>query len=167
MSNYYRIFIQKESDGAPVVDTIADFGLYCSEIPFRLAVKAKEPSSNNWNDEDGLDEYIPADGVRLEAYEMEVEFSFKGDKFSANTHLEKFLKYVTGKDGSGGLMKMYCEYTGIGRRGIRFSELKDDAKLVRSEDGDILVFKVVFKVNDPITSVSPISGADGSITSLG
>ena len=34
MKDYFRIYMQKEGDGAKVMDTITDFGMYVSESPF-------------------------------------------------------------------------------------------------------------------------------------
>lgn len=31
MKDYFRIYMQKEGDGAKVMDTITDFGMYVSE----------------------------------------------------------------------------------------------------------------------------------------
>lgn len=146
---YYRIYMQKESDGAVVIDTISSFGLYCMDIPFKVADSVKEPVSRDWHDEDGVDEYIPKEGLRMSAYEMDIKFGFKGDKFAANKSIGDFLDYLMD-----GYVKLYCDYTRIGRQHVRFSKLSDDAELVRCEDGDILIFKVTFKVCDPVTDVT-------------
>ena len=50
---------------------------------------------------------------------------------------------------------MYCTLTKIGRSGVRFDKISDNAVLDRSDDGDILKFTVSFKVNDPVTEVTP------------
>lgn len=155
MSDFYKVYMQKESDGSEVKETIADFGIYCADIPFSITGDAKEVTSRNWYDEDGLDEYIPANGLKISAYDMEVKFCCKGDKFSANTTIRKFLDYIIGKDGTGAMLKMYCDYTNIGRRHIRYVKMDDKAELVRDEDGDILVFSISFKVGDPITDITP------------
>ncbi|WP_333615542.1 hypothetical protein [Bacteroides pyogenes] len=155
--NYEKVYIQKIKDGSTIKETIADFDIYCSAMPFKLYAEAKEPSKREWQDEHGDDEYIPADGLKMKAYFMDVEFCCKGDKFSTNEKINNFIKYVTGMDGSGAEMKMYCTWTKIGRQRIRFDKLNDDAKLIRDdEEGDILIFKITFKVNDPITDIKPI-----------
>ncbi len=166
MSDFYKVYIQKERDVSAVVETITDFGIYCADIPFTIIGEAKEPTSRNWYDEDGIDEYIPAGGLKISAYEMEVKFCCKGDKFSANTTIRKFLDYLTGKDGTGAMMKMYCDYTRIGRQHMRYIKVKDEAELVRDKDGDILVFSATFKVGDPTTDITPSKDSDGKITTL-
>lgn len=97
---------------------------------------------------------------------MDVKFCCKGDKFSSNAKIQKFLRYLTGLDGSGAEMKMYCTWTKIGRKGIRFDKLSDKADLIRDEDGDVLVFTITFKVNDPITDILPIMGEGNVVKDL-
>lgn len=163
--NYDKVYIQKMKEGAAVKETVADFDIYCAEIPFRLFVEAKDPSKRDWMDEHGDDEYIPDSGLKLKAYTMDVKFCCKGDKFSSNVKIQKFVEYLTGMDGSGAVMMMYCTWTKIGRRGIRFDKLNDKAELVRDGDGDTLVFTITFKVNDPVSNITPIS-ASGVVTEL-
>lgn len=146
---YYKIFLQLEQDNAPVLETIEDFGFYCMDIPFTMVNKMKEPASRTWYDEHGDDEYVPSDGLYASSYEMQIKFGYKGDKFGATQALMVLLAYLR----SGGLMKMYCDYTGIGRQHVRFVSIDNDAELVRDETGDLLVVKLTFKVNDPITDV--------------
>ncbi len=163
--NYDKVYIQKMKEGAAVKETVADFDIYCAEIPFRLFVEAKDPSKRDWMDEHGDDEYIPDSGLKLKAYTMDVKFCCKGDKFSSNAKIQKFVEYLTGMDGSGAVMMMYCTWTKIGRRGIRFDKLNDKAELVRDGDGDTLVFTITFKVNDPVSNITPIS-TSGVVTEL-
>lgn len=163
--NYDKVYIQKMKEGAAVKETVADFDIYCAEIPFRLFVEAKDPSKRDWMDEHGDDEYIPDSGLKLKAYTMDVKFCCKGDKFSSNAKIQKFVEYLTGMDGSGAVMMMYCTWTKIGRRGIRFDKLNDKAELVRDGDGDTLAFTITFKVNDPVSNITPIS-ASGVVTEL-
>lgn len=151
-----KIYIQKiiEEDGTPETkETGQDFGFYGMEIPFTMQAEAKEPSKNDWKDEDGDDEYIPEDGLRMQAFEIELKLGYKGTKDTANAKLEALLKYLTGRDGSGARMKIYSTYTKIGYNEVRFVSISDDAKLVRDADGDILVVTITLKVNDPVTKV--------------
>lgn len=162
---YDKVYIQKTKNGSTVKETVADFDIYCADIPFKLFVEAKDPSKRDWMDEHGDDEYIPDSGLKLKAYTMDVKFCCKGDKFSSNAKIQKFVEYLTGMDGSGAVMMMYCTWTKIGRRGIRFDKLNDKAELVRDGDGDTLVFTITFKVNDPVSNITPIS-ASGVVTEL-
>jgi len=151
-----KIYIQKiiEEDGtSETKETGQDFGFYGMEIPFTMQAEAKEPSKNDWKDEDGDDEYIPEDGLRMQAFEIELKLGYKGTKDTANAKLEALLKYLTGRDGSGARMKIYSTYTKIGYNEVRFVSISDDAELVRDADGDILVVTITLKVNDPVTKV--------------
>lgn len=163
---YEKVYIQKIGTGSPVKETIADFDIYCADMPFKLFVEAKAPSKRDWFDEHGDDEYIPNGGLKLKAYTMDVRFCCKGDKYSSNEKIKKFINYLTGLDESGAEMKMYCTWTKIGRKGIRFDKLNDKAELLRDEDGDTLVFTITFKVNDPITDITPIIDTHNIVTTL-
>lgn len=162
---YDKVYFQKEGDDKDLVETVSAFDIYCSSIPFMLAGKVKELTTRNWYDEDGLDAYVPSE-LKMEAYSMDVSFCCKGDRDSSNAKIKKFLDYLTGRDGTGVYLKMYDSYTEIGRQHVRFSELKDNAELVRDGDGDILVFDITFNVDDPVTSVSPTYDSNNNILSL-
>ena len=108
----------------------------------------KEVSSRDWKDENGVDEYIPTDGLKMSAYEIDVKFGYKGDKFGANKAISSLLSLL-----SSGYVSIYDTYTGIGRQKVRLVKLNDNAELVRDEDGDILIFSVTLKVCDPITNI--------------
>lgn len=163
---YEKVYIQKTKTGSHVKETIADFDIYCADMPFKLFVEAKTPSKRDWFDEHGDDEYIPESGLKLKAYSMDVKFCCKGDKYSSNEKIKKFINYLTGLDGSGAEMKMYCTWTKIGRKSIRFDKLNDKAELVRDNDGDTLVFTITFKVNDPVTDVAPVVDTHNTVTDL-
>ena len=158
------LYIQKNVTGSTVYETVADFEMYCMDIPFIVFGEAKELPRNEWKDEHGDDEYIPS-SLYMEAYELTVRFAYKGAQKSANAKINTFLNYLTGADGSGAEMSMYSTYTQIGRRGIRFVKVEDDAELIRDKNGDILMFDVTFKVNDPVTNISTVT-RNGSVTSL-
>ena len=158
--------MQKEAENSPVMETIADFRMYCMGIPFTMAGKSKALTERSWAGEDGKDVYVPQT-LPMESYAMKVRFGFKGDKFSANNILKKLLDYLCGKDGKGVYLKMYCDYTQIGRQHVRFDSISDDANLIRNgSDGDILIVTVTFIVDDPTTDINATKNLDGSIISL-
>ncbi len=161
MKSYYKTYMQLEVDGSSVIDTVAAYGMYCMENPFVLYKSVKEPTKRTWYDEHGDDEYIPAEGLYIEAYENEVKFGFHGAAFGANEKLKSFLEYLRS-----GMLKMYCEFNRIGRRHVRFKGVKQE--LVRdASDEDILIVTVTFKFNDPVTDIVPVTDTDGNITGLG
>ena len=161
MSRYYRTYLQLEKYGAAVVDTIDAFGMYCMENPFKTCSDVKEPTKRTWHDEHGDDEYIPADGLRLAAYENKVKFGFKGGTFGANDKLKSFLRYLRS-----GSMKMYCEFNRIGRCNVRLKSVEQDLYRDVSDGEDILVVGVTFKFNNPTKDVIPVKSENGGVTDL-
>lgn len=146
---YYKFYIQKESDGAPVKELGEDFGFYETESKFYGGNTVKDLPKRDWYDEDGDDEFVP-DTLKYKAYDAEVKFGYKGDRFTANDKLKALQDYL-----NGGTMKVYDSYNRIGRQNVRFEGIPDDAELVRDEeDGDILIITVKFKVNDPKTDIT-------------
>lgn len=139
----------------PVYESVEDFGIWCKSIPFKLFGKVKQPYGNTWKDEEGDDEYLP-DELLLEAYTMEVEFGCKKTSTVTDVRekVSEFLDYLRGKDGTGARLKIYSTYTRIGRQDVRLDEVSDDCEWYSEEDGEFLVFKVVFKVNDPDTDIT-------------
>lgn len=150
---HYNVFIQKEQTGAAVKETVADFDVWCASIPFDIGMEAKEPVVKDWKDEDGEDSYL-GDSLKFAAYDMTVKWCCKGDKFSANAVIKKFLNYLSGRDGSGMKMKMYCDWTNVGRRHIRLKKVSDDASLHRDDEGDVVTFSTVLRVEDPVTEIT-------------
>ena len=144
----YKVYIKQNKSGASVVETIEDLGLYCVDIPFKPAGDVKDIVSRDWKDENGVDEYIPADGLKMSAYEIDVKFGYKGDKLGANKAISSLLSCL-----AAGYVSIYDTYTDIGRQKVRLVKLNDNAELVRNEDGDILIFSVTLKVCDPITNI--------------
>lgn len=153
-----KIFTQKMKDeGEPQAEIIElgdRFGFYGMELPFKMANEVKEPENNEWADEDGDDEYLPEDGLKMKSFEIDIKLGYKGDKGTANDRLQRLLDYLTGRDSSGPRMKIYSTYTKIGYNDVRFKSISDDAELVRDDSGDILVIKITLKVNDPVTKVT-------------
>ena len=152
MAKPYAIYFKKMKDDALVVDTLDRWGIVCKEFPFKLYGEAKELPSHDWKDEDGEDEYVP-DVIPMAAYEMEVEFVYKGDKGTANAKVGGFLSYLTGHDGAGAEMMVYDTYTKIGRQRVRYVGVSEDIYWSETEGGDVFVFAVTFKVNDPVTDI--------------
>lgn len=154
MAKYYKVYMQKEKSGEGMIETIAEFGMYCMSIPFSIGGTAKNLTERSWAEEDGKDVYVPQK-LCMDGYTMKVKFGFKGDKFSANKSISAMMDYLTGRDGSGVYMKLYCDYTKTGRRHVRFTKLSDDATLVRTDDdGDILIVEMEMAVDDPVTEIT-------------
>ena len=61
---YAKVYIQKdfsngETANMQTKEVVSSFGIYCKDIPFLMYSDVKEPYSNDWLDEDGIEEYIP------------------------------------------------------------------------------------------------------------
>ena len=144
----------------PINESVSKWGIFCKSIPFKIFDKVKEPAKRSWNDEDGDDEYISKDGLRLEAYTMKVEFGCKkiaaGD---ASKYGTSAVDDVRNKIGTFlnhlklGYFKLYSSHTRIGRQNVRVESVSDNAKWKSDENGEYLIFEVTFKVNDPVTDV--------------
>lgn len=175
---WQNFFLQRMgTDGGgsayPVLESVSDFGVWCKEIPFKLVEGVKEPAKRTWNDEHGDDEYIPSTGLWLSAYEMEVEFGCKhvcnpfcigrtDNIDDVREAVGDFIEYLRGA----GMMRLYSSWTRIGRQDVRFVSVSDDAhwepyqfsvmrggRVVPRKE-EFAVFKVRFKVNDPVTDVT-------------
>lgn len=152
--SYKKFYIQKLASGSKMKDSVADFGIYCKDIPFKMFGEVKELYANEWHDQHGKDEYVPST-LMMSEYEIDVEFAYKGAYNSANTHVKTFLNYLLGigTGNAGADMKIYSEHTGVGRTKVRVKSIDDNCVLDRTENGDILIFTVKFVVNDPVTDV--------------
>lgn len=150
--HYYKVLIKKEADGAAVKDTVADFGVWCAEMPFDMGLTVKEPTVRNWKDEDGEDSYTGG-GLKAEAYDMTVKWAAKGEAFAVKDKVRAFVDFLSGRDGSGCKMQVYCDWTGTGRQHVRLKSVADSAKLDRCGNMEVVTFETVLRVEDPVTNV--------------
>ena len=153
MAKPYAILFKKMMNDASVVDTLDNWGIVCKDFPFKLYGEAKELPSHDWKDEHGNDEYVPSE-LKIAAYEIEVEFAYKGEMNSANAKIKGFLDYLTGRGGTGAELMVYDTYTKIGRQHVRYVSVDDDVFHRQEEGGDVVVFVVTFKVNDTVTEIT-------------
>lgn len=158
MANWQNFYLQKmSSTSEPVYESVNRWGVFCKEIPFALAGDMKKPAKNEWYDEHGDDEYIADGGLYMEAYTMEVEFGCQvletGNRFNVivedvRANVASFLQYLR----TSGMMKMYSSYTGVGRQSVRLDSY-NDGEWINDNGITMLVFKIKFKVNDPVTEM--------------
>lgn len=156
MEKWQNFFLQLMGTDAndapyPVCESVATWGIYCKKIPFMIFNKVKDPAKRSWNDEDGDDEYIPKDGLKLEAYTMKVEFGCKksGSIADVRNKVGTFLNHL-----KLGQFKLYSSYTRIGRQNVRLDGVSDNAKWKSDDNNEYLIFEVTLKVNDPVTDVT-------------
>lgn len=144
------------TDVGPVVDTQASFRVVCQEFPFKHYPETKELAKRDWYDEHGEDVYVPSDGLKMEAYDMDVKFLYVGSQSQMSGDLKGFIKFICGKNSGGTpLLSIYDEYTKTGRRGVYVQNV--DNELIAYDDMNAEVigqFKVKFRVTDPVTDVT-------------
>lgn len=165
MRDFFKIYMQKEGEGSELKETIADFGLYLMEIPFIMFSSTKKLVEREWPGEDGKDVYVPK-RLDTEAYTLKIKFGYKGGPGETNKAIKAFWNYLTGNDGSGVYMKIYCDYNTVGRRHVRFSGIPGEPIFVRDEWGDFMVFDVNLNVDDPITDVVPLIDSEKKVINL-
>lgn len=169
---YDRLYFQKmaivDGEGNAVThevkETISSFQMYPMTMPFAVGGEAKKLPSNDWPDEDGLEEYVPEDGIPLQAYEIELQFGFRFDGATgqyglyglfgrAQAAMDAFRKYLTGRDGSGVWLMFFSEHTGVGRQKVRFSSMDPEPEYIKTKQGERLFCKVKLKIDDPVTQI--------------
>lgn len=160
MAEAYSILFQKDSDGAKVKDLLAEWQMACTEFPFDLCPGTKDLPKRDWADEDGEDTFIPAI-LPLKSYDLEAGICYTGRMSTAHDRVSSFLGYLTGADGNGSTLKVYNPHTGIGRRRLYF--LGASGYDFHSDgSGDVVAFKVKFRVTDPKTEIVPSYNMDKS-----
>lgn len=156
-NGYLPFYIQKAGSGNTCKNSLTEWDMAVKSFPFKYLPEAKDPSHNDWYDENGNDEYVPSE-LKFKAYDIDVEFIIcEDDTTSAGatttsdkhirTKLTAFFNYI-----KSGEFKIVDSYTGIGRQHIRYVKF-DSQSFRRRADHAMLVFKVTFKVNDPITNM--------------
>lgn len=154
IANYHPFFIQT-ADDASAIDT-TEWGLVAKTNPFPILPNPKAPYRNIWKDEDGDEEYT--DEIHYEAFDFEVTFfikCYKTEKLSADAVMRKQIDEFFAKIRQGSFM-IYDSHTGVGRKDVRydgFSEESYKRQTIADTDWARAIFRVKFKVNDPITRI--------------
>lgn len=167
ISDYKQFFIQTESDVSAWGTDV--YGLVAKSNPYPSLPEAKEPYKNDWHDENGDDEYVAS--IHYKAFTFSVQFYVKTFNVlngqgvvtkSAEQVLREqmdsfFNKIKTGE------FKVFDSYTGLGRQKVRYVSYSEDNGFVARDDWARLIFKVTFKVNDPMTSMKLLNGSIVSV----
>lgn len=153
-----KIYFQKlpregESTSFPLMETISVWRLYGGDVPFIVGGEAKDLPSNDWGDEDGLEEWIPEEGIPLKSYDMEVSFFYKGDPSEGLKRISSFRDYLTGRDGNSTTMLIFSEHSLTGTE-VRFVGMSPKPEYIRTNRGVVLKTTVTLKVVDPRIKVS-------------
>jgi hypothetical protein len=163
MADYKKFLIQQQTyDGSTytdvgnVVDTQDEFNVVCSECPFKRLPATKELAKREWPDEDGEDVFIPSDGLRFKAYDLEVKFLYVSTEEDMASDLAGFISFIYGRNTNGApLLSIYDDYTKEGRRGVYVLEVNNEFLAYDdANDGVVGEFKVKFRVTDPVTPIT-------------
>lgn len=170
ITNYKPFYIQY-GDNTTATDTRSEWGMIAKVNPFPALPTPKEPYSNKWLDENGVEEYT--DEMFYDSFEFAVSFYIRArstvvDNVVTETSTETIRKNMNNffnaiKKGS---FMIYDSYTGLGRRDVRYAGFAEEEFKSRREDGTdrsedwaYTIFKITFKVNDPITFMTLRNGA--------
>lgn len=138
----------------------------CQECPFKHLPETKDLPKREWYDEDGEDVYVPTDGLKMKAYDMEVKFLYVGTEDAMADDLKGFIDFICGRtnvvNGSvvtvdvkkNVMLKVYDEYTDTGRQGVYVQSVDNELYFFNDVSVDAIAqFKVKFRVTDPVTEI--------------
>lgn len=173
MATLFRTYIQQTwFDGnaytkGPVVDILETYQVGCVEFPFETAPGTQKIPEREWPGEDGKDVFIPASGIPLGDYDIEVEFCYKGTMGRISEDMSGFMDFIRGRNvgAVGGRLAVYDEHVGFGRKDVVAVDV--DGQMYKADPSDpdaVFDFKVKFHVYDPSSSVTPIRNHDGVVT---
>ena len=165
MAVEYSLLMQKTKVGSTVKSSLSDFGFAVSDIPWP-SDKTQEVAKREWPGEHGEDAYVPPSGLKLQAYDLEVEFCYKGNINTAYAAYKTLRNYLIGASGDGAELKIYDPYWQRGCNKARLLEINDPDPHRTNVDENVSV-KVKFRVADPITEIGVDTNASGEIISLG
>ncbi len=161
ISNYKPFYIQAASDTS-AKDTRTEWGLVAKANPYPALPTPKDPYKNEWQDENGDDEYVAS--LHYDSFTFDVKFYVKAyaetGKSAAEVlrgQMSAFFSHI--RDGE---FKVYDSYTGLGRKKVRYAGY-DEEEFKARDDWARLIFTVTFKVNDPVTFMTL---SDGVITEI-
>ena len=158
MAVEYSLLMQKTKVGSTVKSSLSDFGFAVCDIPWP-SDKTQEVAKREWPGEHGEDAYVPPSGLKLQAYDLDVEFCYKGN-------INTLRNYLIGASGDGAELKIYDPYWQRGCNKARLLEINDPDPHRTNVDENVSV-KVKFRVADPITEIGVDTNASGEIISLG
>ncbi len=143
--------MQKTTHGSTVKSSLSDFSFAVQDIPWPDE-EVQEVATRTWPGQHGEDAYIPPGGLKLQAYDMEVQFCYKGAVGTAYTKYKTLRDWLTGIDGSGAELRVYDPYWRKGRTGVYVKKFPGFDPH-RSNIDEVLTMKVTFRVTDPITEI--------------
>lgn len=152
MAKDYTLLIQKSLSGSQTKSTLSDFGFACESVPWPDE-ETQEVTTRQWPGVHGEDAYIPPSGLKLQAYDLEVELLYKGDVHTAYAAYKKLRDYLIGADGSGAEFYLYDPYWRRGCAGVHVVKFGSPTPVRTNVDESISV-KITFRVTDPATDIT-------------
>lgn len=159
ISNYKPFWIQFSTGNA--IDIKSQYSVIVKTHDYPMAFKVKEPYKNQWKDEHGDEEYIPSDGLMVEAFTFKLECVMFAKPTSASqgvaaqTANEVLCKGIRDFRAAllAGEFKTADEWTGFGFQHVRLQEFPMPGNEAFDEMDGLarVIFTVVLKVNDPVT----------------
>lgn len=157
MRDYHPFFIQTDDD-TTMLDTAYEWGLVAKANLYPALPEMKDPYSNDWDDEDGLDEYLTE--THFKEFDTTVSFYVKTISMldaPAALLLREQVRSFFEKIRSGSF-RVYDSYSQVGYQNVRFVKADNEDFLARG-DWARMTFEVTFRVNDPVTRMLPYEGS--------
>lgn len=153
ISDYKPFYIQTDVD-LKALDTAKEWGMVAKTNPYPAFPEPKEPYKNDFRDENGDDEYTHK--IHYQSFTFEVDFYIKTYATPRKTAVDVLQSQMFSffSKVRNGQFKVYDAYTGLGRQKVRYGGYEEIDGGFRARDNWArLIFKVTFKVNDPITAM--------------
>lgn len=177
LSNDHSLYVRK-SNGLfeKKTDTLEKFKFAMCGNPWPDE-ETKEPATRDWPGLDGEDVYIPSDGLRLKAFDVTIDFCYKGPVSlyledaqgnvtsygSAYKAFEAFKDYLTGHDGMGAHLDIYDPMSQRGYAGVYLKKIGNikrhqnamaTDRMSRLGVFEVLFFQATFRVTDPTKKIT-------------
>lgn len=130
-------------DGATTYSFMADFGSGVMEYG-HPEYEIKEPYKNDWPEENGEDVYVPASGFKLQGADLTVALCYVGRVGTWSSMYKKIVYTLR----TFGLFNVYNPYNEDTYYGCHFSSLTDIDAYSDENAGDIVTYKVKFRITD-------------------
>lgn len=145
----------------PIIhDTYQKWDIVCKSFPYDIMGESKDIPTTDWPDEDGVEFYIPSN-MQLPLKSQTVSIEFVCCSNNARNNVRSFIRFVTGRDGSGSLIGIYDTYTGLSGINVVYKKFSNDIYKKVKNDKDIITFKVEFTFTEPMDMdrvIRPMNG---------
>lgn len=149
VENLNTLLIRKNGT---VYDTAADFGFATGEIGFPANIEFKDFASKSVPGEDGERVFFPEQAA-VEAFDMTVEFKYKGILAKAQSDYSGFVNFFRGTEEQKGTeLAFYSPWHRFGRQKV-YAKKIENTGYWRQGDEVTMKCKVTFRITDPLTHV--------------